>query len=376
MKELVLQIKSITHTCARQVMGRPLNKEVKTFHTDAWLPLLSNFSKLIQLVLNTFALILCLSISLSDLSESFSMSFFLRRFNPFKVLPRLLVLVVLILGAFPAEAAPQPQSEGIYKTDEVLIRFDPSVSPAEQARCLRSANASRKRDIGKIHVSRLQVPPGRTAEAIARLQTCPGVTFAERNYQVSAVDTFPNDPGYASQYGLVNIRAPQGWDLSTGTAAVTIAIVDSGIDLTHVDLAAKILPGYDFVNLDTVPQDDFGHGTHVAGIAAAATNNAIGIAGVSWGARLLPVKVLDSAGNGFIDVAAEGVTWAADHGAQIINMSFGGTGSFPQTLQDAVNYAYAKGVLLVAAAGNNGRNENFYPAVLNHVISVAATDSA
>ena len=121
----------------------------------------------------------------------------------------------------------------------------------------------------------------------------------------SIADTIPSDPNWSLQYGLVNIRAPQGWDYSTGSAAVTIAIIDSGVDLSHADLAAKIVPGYDFVNGDSIPQDDNGHGTHVAGIAAASGNNGIGVAGVSWGARIMPVKVLNAGGNGsFADVAA------------------------------------------------------------------------
>ena len=170
---------------------------------------------------------------------------------------------------------------------------------------------------------------------------------------------------------------PQAWDLATGSAAVTIAVVNSGVDLAHVDLAGKILPGYDFINNDAVPQDDFSlsHGTHVAGIAAAITDNATGVAGVSWrGRAFLPVKVLDSSGNGTSAGVAEGITWAVDHGAQVINLSLGGPD--PSTvLEDAVNYAYEKGVVVVAAAGNSGLNAPFYPASYAHVIAVAAADN-
>ncbi len=287
---------------------------------------------------------------------------------------------LLLATALPsrlAAADPPAQSGGAFVPDEVLVKFAPSVSPGSIDRCLRSANAPRRREIADIHVSRLKVPAGTTAQAITRLQACPGVVYAELNYEIHAVDTLPDDPYLSLQYGLNNIRAPQGWDLSTGSAGVTIAIVDSGIDLTHADLAAKIVPGYDFVNLDDLPQDDYGHGTHVAGIAGAVTNNGIGVAGVSWGARLMPVKVLNSSGNGSFADLAEGLTWAADQGAQVINMSLGGTASpAPQTMLDAVNYAYGKGAVMVAAAGNNARNEAFYPADFDHVIAVAATDSA
>ena len=198
--------------------------------------------------------------------------------------------------------------------------------------------------------------------------------YIEPNYLVRIADTIPYDPGWGYQYGLININAPQGWDLNTGTAAVTIAIMDTGVDLTHPDLAAKIVPGYDFVNDDAIPQDDHGHGTHVAGIAGAITNNTTGVAGVSWGARIMPVKVLDNAGSGtYADVAA-GVIWAADQGAQVINLSLGGDVS-SSTLENAINYAYGKGVTIVASSGNDGSSFVLYPARYPPVIAVGATDS-
>jgi thermitase len=258
-----------------------------------------------------------------------------------------------------------------------MVRLDPAAPIYAVEQCLRAAGATRSRRIAQLSVSRLKVPAGRTAEAIDRLKACPGVIYAEPNYVVSAAETIPDDTFWSNQYGLRAIRAPQGWDLAAGSSAVTIAVVDSGVDLAHVDLAGKILPGYDFINNDAVPQDDFylSHGTHVAGIAAAITDNGTGVAGVSWGARLLPVKVLDSSGNGTSAGVAEGITWAVDHGAQVINLSLGGPD--PSTvLEDAVNYAYGQGVVVVAAAGNFGTNAPFYPASYAHVIAVAATDSS
>ncbi|GIW12168.1 MAG: hypothetical protein KatS3mg061_3225 [Dehalococcoidia bacterium] len=185
----------------------------------------------------------------------------------------------------------------------------------------------------------------------------------------------PNDPAFQAgqQYGLSRIRAPEGWGYSTGSESIIIAIVDTGVDLSHPDLASKILPGYDFVNADLTPQDDHGHGTHVAGIAAAITNNGLGIAGVSWGARVLPVKVLDARGSGYTSDVAAGIVWAADRGARVINLSLGGPAS--TTLQEAVNYAVGKGALVVAAAGNSGNSTPNYPGAYPAAISVAATDS-
>ena len=267
---------------------------------------------------------------------------------------------------------------GEFSQDVVLVKIDPALTGNNLQKCLKSANATIASQIKEIDVLQLAVPNGKVADAVASLSDCPGVSYAEPDYIATMADTVPNDTFWANQYGLVAIRAPQGWDKNTGSTSVTIAIVDSGVDLTHADLAGKIVPGYDFVNLDNIPQDDNGHGTHVAGIAAALTNNGIGVAGVSWGARIMPVKVLDASGAGSISNVALGIIWAAENGAEVINISLGcgllSCPTSPQVLEDAVNFAYGKGATLVAAAGNGGTNFVFYPAHFPHVIAVAATD--
>ncbi len=222
------------------------------------------------------------------------------------------------------------------------------------------------------------VPAGEEAAVARQLRREPAVRYVEPDFLARAFDlrAVPDDPYYAAeQWNLPQINAPAAWDLTTGLVTITIAIVDSGVDLSHPDLADKIVPGYDFVNEDILAQDDDGHGTHVAGIAAAATNNALGIAGVAWGARIMPVKVLDDVGSGSYSDVAAGITWAADHGARIINLSLGGPGS-SQLLQEAVDYAYGLGALVVAAAGNDylaGSPVN-YPAACDNVVGVAATN--
>ena len=269
---------------------------------------------------------------------------------------------------------PLPTLSGEYVPDEVLVRFKKSATDESILQCLFLSNATVLSSIEELSVWVVQIPLGKAAESIAAISTCPQVRYAEPNYLASFADTIPSDPDWNLQYGLVNIRAPQGWDYSTGSATVTIAIIDSGVDLSHADIAAKIVPGYDFVNGDAIPQDDNGHGTHVAGIAAASGNNGVGVAGVSWGARIMPIKVLNAGGGGsFADVAA-GIVWAADNGAQVINLSLGGASS-STTLQDAVNYAYGKGVVLVAAAGNTGSGLILYPARYPNVIAVGAVDN-
>ncbi len=193
------------------------------------------------------------------------------------------------------------------------------------------------------------------------------------------------DPDFDLQYDMSIIHADQAWGLCRLNASgVTIAIIDTGVDLTHPDLQANLLLGYDFVDNDTVPQDGDGHGTNVAGIAAAALNG-VGVAGVAPTAKILPVRVLDDQGSGYISDIANGITYAADR-AQVLNLSLGGPSS-SQVLQDAINYAAnTKGRLVVAAAGNCGSNYNnaacnytqnqfIYPAAYTNVMAVAATTS-
>ncbi len=189
---------------------------------------------------------------------------------------------------------------------------------------------------------------------------------------------YPNDPHYSNQWALEKVDAPAAWGYSTGQS-VLIAILDTGTDLDHPDLAGKVRTDVDrdFVNDDDETDDDHGHGTHVSGIAAAATDNSVGVASLGWKAMILPLKVMDVNGEGHADDLAEAIRYAADNGADVINMSLGapGDGGCAGYMQDAVNYAYAKGMVLVAAAGNDGANLEYFPANCEHVLGVAATNS-
>ncbi|WP_433374560.1 S8 family serine peptidase [Actinoplanes sp. CA-142083] len=182
----------------------------------------------------------------------------------------------------------------------------------------------------------------------------------------------PDDPGYASQWGIVRTHVNDAWSAGRGNARVTIAIVDTGVTRLP-DLAPRMLTGHDFVNNDDNPADDNGHGTMAAGVAAASGYNKTGVAGVCWYCRILPVKVLDAKGNGGYDKIAEGIRYAADQGATVISLSLGGADD-SELLRDAVTYADAKGSLVVAAAGNQGSSQPHYPAAIPSVLAVGGVD--
>jgi thermitase len=203
----------------------------------------------------------------------------------------------------------------------------------------------------------------------------PNVAYAEPNYYYHAEWT-PNDPYFSSkQWGPQKIQAPQAWDVTRSNRSVKIAIVDTGVQYDHPDLSGKVILGYDFVDNTYDPYDKNGHGTHCAGIAAAVTNNGTGIAGVAPNASILAVRVLDANGSGTLDNVASGIEYAADQGAQVINLSLGGPFD-SSTLQNAVNYAWNHGSVLVAAAGNESSSAPSYPAYYSNTISVASTTSS
>ena len=195
-------------------------------------------------------------------------------------------------------------------------------------------------------------------------------------YPVHAYD-LPNDPQTSQQYNLGKMSLPQAWNTARGDGVV-IAVLDTGADLAHPDLSAKFVSrGRDFVNGDDDASDDHGHGTHVSGIAAAATNNGVGIAGVGYNARLLPVKVLSASGQGDTARIAQAIDWASQQaGVKVINMSLGCQCPSPAYLTEAVANARARGVVVIAAAGNDGTSSPASPASAPGVIGVGATDSA
>ena len=202
------------------------------------------------------------------------------------------------------------------------------------------------------------------------------VESMEQDYYIDALDDIiPNDPRYPEQWAMPAIGAPSAWgEMPADAPKVPVAVIDSGICANHSDLAGRILDGWDFLENDSVPQDDFGHGCAVSGVIAANMNDGIGIAGVAPNAMIMPLRVLNASGVGSYSDVAAAIVYAADHGAQVINLSLGGS-SPSTTLENAVNYAISKDVIVIAAAGNNGTEGALYPGAYPEVIAVGSVDS-
>ncbi len=288
----------------------------------------------------------------------------------------ILAAVLIVLVAFPANilAGPPgspPHGNPHFSGSEIVVGFKPGVTPPGMAVAHSQAGGRAKHDIPALGAQVVSIPAGTVGQSIRRYEAHPLVAYAEPNYTAEAVGD-PNDTYFPSQWGLHNVEAPAAWDITTGSSDVIIAILDTGVAPEHPDLGDKIVDNVNFT--DSATSDDVhGHGTHVAGIAAAVTNNAMGVAGLGYDSSIMNVKVLGDTGSGSYSWIAAGITWAADNGAHVINMSLGGTSS-SSLLEDAVNYAWDKGVVVVAAAGNSGTSSPIYPAYYANCIAVAATD--
>lgn len=263
---------------------------------------------------------------------------------------------------------------------QIIVKFKPGLAPGARAEIVQpygGALAQRLPVADYYLVTVKEISRDTVPQTITSLNKSPYVESAEPNYYRYA-DGAPNDPYYAYQWHLAKIQMPTAWDLTAGSG-ITVAVVDTGIAYEDYaqykkapDLAnTTFVPGWNFVNSTSHANDDNSHGTHVAGTIAQSTNNNLGVAGVAYQARLMPLKALNANGAGQDDWVASAIVWAADSGAKVINLSLGAE-SPAGILEDAVNYAYGKGVVVVAAAGNSGVGSLSYPAAYPNVIAVGA----
>lgn len=289
------------------------------------------------------------------------------------------LLIWTVSGITPSSSRAQSALE--FVPGEILVQFRPGTSAQAISETHGRLGGRVAEMIPGIGVHVVRVPAGQELARVSAYQRHPLVLSAEVNGAYHAIFT-PNDPRVGDQWQYNNtgqaggtpdadIDAFEAWD-TMGSSTIAIAILDTGIDQSHEDLKAKIAKNKNFTNSRTV-DDRYGHGTHVAGSAAAITNNAVGVAGTCPNCVLYNVKVLSDNGSGSWSWIANGIIWAADNGAKVISMSLGGY-SGSSTVESAVNYAWNKGAVLTAAAGNDGVSTPLYPAFYTNVIAVAATD--
>jgi len=313
-----------------------------------------------------------------------------------------------------------------FKAGEIIVKFKKGIPQAAIQSLLFTQGMNVLDEMADLGFMLLSVPQGRELEKVEELKRNPAVEYAELNYRIKVADitvgepyydplptaVIPDDPILHSQWNLGLVEAFAAWDITTGSDRVVVALIDTGVDLDHPELKDKIwtnlgetgvdargndkatngidddqngkiddVHGWDFVNWDGKPQDDHGSGTFVAGIITAETNNGILMAGVSWGAEIMPVKVVDSGGGSYLWNLTGGIRYAANKGAKIIHVSpFLYSSVDPHPVQAVINYAHDRGVLVVAGSGDPLPDDPIpldayrYPAALDHVVSVAATN--
>jgi len=270
-----------------------------------------------------------------------------------------------------------------YKEGEIVVGFSRVVVSSQQQEVLNRLGLDIQAHQPMLNSYLVKIQQGNVQEAIERMLSESGVRFAEPNYIYQAFSTDVNDEYFGLQWHYPQIRLPQAWDSSTGSSAVRIAVLDTGIDSQHPDLQnnLNLEDGYNFPNQSTDTNDQFGHGTHVAGTIAADTNNNQGVAGIMWEAEIIPVKVLDDDGYGSNWDIAQGILYAAgltdspkiSQPVDIINMSLGGS-TDSESIREAVTEAANAGVIIVAAAGNSNTTTPMYPASYPEVISVGSVE--
>jgi thermitase len=282
--------------------------------------------------------------------------------------------LLILTGIFTFLTSRGVSATDLAVSDEILARPVPHLSEKAVQQLFGVHGATQIDSIPQLNVRVLRVPAAKRDRVVAALSHNPNIEFAEKN-SIASLGAMTNDlyvtNGY--EWHLAQIKALDAWSISTGDSATIIAICDTGVMSSHPDLAGKLLPGYNFYANKTDTSDDYGHGTAVAGTAAAQGNNGIGVAGVAWNASILPIKISDPTGYATYSNMAKALTYAVDHGARVINISFYGSSS-SSTLQSAADYVWNHSGVVFACAGNTGTNAPQYPAACRNVIAVSAVE--
>jgi thermitase len=261
-----------------------------------------------------------------------------------------------------------------HAASRLVVQQRTGVSDTAVSSSISTRGAGIDKRIAALNVAILHVPEGKADSIKDSLMRTGLFNYVEAD-GIAHGRLTPNDAMFISQWHLQTIQAPAAWNLTSGSTAVAIAVIDSGVDPTHPDLVSKLVPGWSFVGGTANTSDVLGHGTAVAGTAAAASDNVIGVTGVAWRNPIMPLQVLNASNLAYYSDIANAITYAADHGARIINISISGT-SASSVLQSAVDYAWNKGSVVFAAAGNSSNNTPNYPAACDKVIAVSATDAS
>jgi subtilisin family serine protease len=290
----------------------------------------------------------------------------------------LLAAVLLGLVAVPAPVTAEtgrPAGRGSGRNVGAwLVKFRPDVAPAAASQAVALPGVTEVGRLDDLATRVISIPDGRRDAVVRQLTADPRVVSVEPDELAQATLT-PSDPRWSREWNMRKIRAPEAWNMTLGSATTMIAVIDTGVDPRQPDLRGRVLKGWDFQNDDGNAMDDNGHGTAVAGVAAAAGNDRVGIAGMCWKCVVLPVKVLNASGSGTHSNIAAGIIWAANRGADIINLSLASPRD-TTVVADAVAHARRKGAVVIAAAGNEGSRQRFYPAGYSGVISVAGSSGA
>ncbi len=294
------------------------------------------------------------------------------RAGDFRFWLRISAVLWLLFGAASLLGQGNSAEHRRFVPQRLLVKLKPEFEKGRASALAAEQGASIEGEIGDIGIKLIRLPNGVSEEAMARIfSSKPEVEFAELDY-LNPPDMIPNDSYYSNQWHLPAISAPEAWGITAGSSGVIIAILDTGVDPSHPDLSAKLIPGWNFYDNNSDTRDVYGHGTATAGTAAASGNNGIGVASVAMNCLIMPVRISDPSGWATDSAIATGLNWAANQGARVANISYAVSGH--SAVSSAAQYFQKKGGIVAVSAGNDGTVSS--AADDPYVLTVSATDSS